>query len=362
MLRAIGDNPDLQLSFVHEYVHFLQLVTSVPAVRLLADLVDFGVKSALILSGNAALGDCISGYRQILPLLRGLRDSAWQDNSDIAHRRATTMDELNVLFSPRAVPYTGRLDSGALDEQQISHGTFSKPLWGYVLSGSGGPMFQPFSVGFLAEAAARKLDRWFASTAQSGHEWDSSEVEAQYYNGLHSILSGYEYAHLDASWLESLTVVVSTLALATPSPDEATRDMLSLLREQPYAEITVPETATRLRDALARTGLLQAQHYSEPILAVQQEIASIMDRAEHLLLHGRLVQISNAANRLLSDPSLFVLPNLTWATIETWMREFPPPPVSMTDGDADQVGSVNCCSFATEFLSEVERTLLREPG
>ena len=54
-VTGLLSKPEVQISFVHEYVHFLQLVTSVGGIRLLADLIDLGVRGALLLSSGVRL-------------------------------------------------------------------------------------------------------------------------------------------------------------------------------------------------------------------------------------------------------------------------------------------------------------------
>ena len=332
-------------------------------IRLLADLVDLGVRGGLLLSGSIALGDVVSGYQRIQPLLEGLERFAWQTHPGVEVRRHETMDELRVLLEPMTHCYDGTERPWTVVRHVVSHGVFCEPMWGLVFSGDTGPEFRPFSVGFLAETVARRLDRWFAATVDPTHEWAGSRVESEFYNGLLSLLSRGEYRDaLDGADLEQIVVVVAALALATPRPDDATKIMLDRLKLPIDGGALVANVATTLRADLVRRRLHHANHYNEAISDIMWGVASIMDRGEYFEIHQRLVQVHHAANRMLSNPMLFVRPALTWADAKAWMTWFPPPPVVAADGTlAATVDGVRCESFCTAFLALVESKLLAEP-
>lgn len=359
-LVGIIEQPELQVSVVHEFVHFMQLVTSVAGVRLLADLVDLGVRGALLLSGAIKLGDIVSGYRKILPLLRELRDSAWTMDEGVAARRHETMDELDAMFQPMVWDYAGTKSTWEIDRQLVSFRSFEEPVWGFVIGSPSGPKFRPFSVGFLAESMARRLDRWFAARVAPAHRWTPSLTEVEFYNGLLGILSyAPRFADLSSHNLEEITVLIASLALATPRPDEATVLMLRRL-EEPFTGGTLTcNVAAEFRNILRSKHLFSPQHYNEAITDIMWGTAQIMDRSEYLAIHRRLVMIYEAANRLFENPEYFVEPNLDWETVRRWMALFPPPPVVATDGLAEEIGECPCEPFATTFLTEVERALLR---
>src|SRR5580700_6892980 len=91
-LGGIPHDPDLTLSVVHEYVHYLQLVSSVPGIHLLGDLVSFAVKGALTLSGVPTKSGRAVRYFKILEMLRALPAGAGQAHPGIAARAALTRD------------------------------------------------------------------------------------------------------------------------------------------------------------------------------------------------------------------------------------------------------------------------------
>jgi hypothetical protein len=93
-LAAMPGNPVMTMSFSHEYIHYLQLISSNPGFRMLAELVDFGVHSAFQLAGDiSASGGEIKGYHEILPKLAALPDHAGQKHADIRARTRDFMDE-----------------------------------------------------------------------------------------------------------------------------------------------------------------------------------------------------------------------------------------------------------------------------
>jgi hypothetical protein len=359
----IEKHPELQISVAHEYTHFLQVVTSVAGVRLLADLVDLGVRGALLLSGEIKLGDAVSGYRELLPLLRGLPAAHWQSHEGVAARRIETMDEARAMLEPTTFPYSGQKGTWEVDCQTIRHGTYVEPVWGMVVRGSAGAEFQPFTLGFLAEGMARRVDRWLARRVAPNHVWSHGSNETNFYNGLMHVLSHNRFGELSGHNLEEIVVVLATLALGTYRPDEALARMLQRL-ETPIAGGAITANVVReMRALLIQLHLFHADHYNEAISDVMWGAARIMNRSEYLEIHHRLVQIHEAANRVLVNPAYFVASELNWATIERWMRIFPPPPIALGGNTfALQVGTQICEAFATTFLTEVERVLLQEPA
>jgi hypothetical protein len=359
----IEKHPELQISFAHEYTHFLQVVTSVAGVRLLADLVDLGVRGALLLSGKIELGEVVSGYRELLPLLRDLPAAYWQTHEGVAARRAETMDEARAMLEPTTFPYSGQKGTWEVDCQTIRHGTYVEPVWGMVIRGSTGAEFQPFTIGFLAESMARRVDRWLARRVAPDHVWSHSSTETNFYNGLMHVLSHHRFGELSGHNLEEIAVVLATLALGTHRPDESLARMLHRLETPIPGGALTANVVKELRALLIQLHAFHADHYNEAISDVMWGAARIMNRSEYLEIHRRLVQIHEAANRVLVNPAYFVTPQLDWTTIERWMRMFPPPPIALGGSSfAKQVGAQICESFATTFLTEVERVLLQEPA
>ncbi len=138
--------------------------------------------------------------------------------------------------------------------------------------------------------------------------------------------------------------------------------MLERLLRPIAGGLLVSNVAQALRDDLVLRRLHHADHYNEAISDIMWGVARIMDRTEYLEIHGRLVQVHQAANRMLRDPLMFVKPQLTWADVKAWMAWFPPPPVVAADGSrANKIDGVPCQSFCTPFLSLVEEKLLAAP-
>lgn len=362
-IEQIAAHPEAQISFVHEYVHFLQLVTSVGGIRLLADLIDLGVRGGLLLSGAISVGEIVQGYHRIHPLLEKLDLFAWRSHRGVEERRNETTDELQVMLDPSTYAYAGPSYPWTVVHHAVAHRTFEEPLWGFVVAGAHGPVVRPFSIGFLAETMARRLDRWFASQVLVHHTWSAGRNEAEFYNGLTTLLDRGVYRDpLAGANLEEIAVVIAALALATPRPDFATKVMLDRLLLPVAGGLLVPNVAHALREELVLRRLHHADHYNEAISDIMWGVARIMDRAEYLEIHERLLQVHNAANRMLRDPLLFVKPQLTWADVKAWMTWFPPPPVIAGDGTrANNVDGIPCQSFCTPFLSLVEEKLLASP-
>ena len=218
-LAAMPGNADMTMSFAHEYVHYLQLISSNAGFRILAELLAFGVQSALQLAGLVGPdGGLVTGYHQILPKLAALPDHEGLKHPDIHARAQEFSDEIQVQFQPRSYPYSGNKNPWEIDEQIISYGTYTEPMVGFVLAG---PRFRPFTPGLLAEGMARCIDQWLKrNMGYSNHSWGSSQIETEYYNGLRHLLANQRYEHnIAPETLDRVSVIMCSLALC----DAATR-------------------------------------------------------------------------------------------------------------------------------------------
>lgn len=223
-----GPSCDAQLAITlsHEYVHYLQIVSSLPGLRLLGDMVSFAVKGAITLAGAPSRNGKIIGYHKILALLEAQPDRAGVQNADIVARAEETLDEANVLLEPHSFDYTGAKRAWEVDRQEISYKTYVEPVHGIVVPGPNNTLrFRPLSPGMLAEAMARRIDRWINETERYGHRWSVGEIEDQHYNGLMNVLSQRRFDGIvDGGLIEHLVVIICHLALGTPRPDERGRD------------------------------------------------------------------------------------------------------------------------------------------
>lgn len=81
-LAQIPADAAATMSMVHEYVHFLQLVSSLSGFALTGELIDFGIRGALILAGHGP--GMVAGYQNIMPMLAAQPDHAGQGNAAIS--------------------------------------------------------------------------------------------------------------------------------------------------------------------------------------------------------------------------------------------------------------------------------------
>lgn len=362
-IARIPTDPDATVSFVHEYVHFLQAISSVMAFRLFAELVDLGIKGALVLDGKVDPhgGTVLDRSYAIRPILQVMADHAGNAVPGIAERVMTIRDELMFLFGDVDYPYAGSRQPGELDTVRLSHGTYSDDFIGVVTARR---TFRPINLRMLTEGMARRIDRWVNVNHGFGHSWSAAPqaqvIEAEVYNGIRGLLQAPNLSHnVHPQTLDRLTVIVCYLALATPRPDHSVQLMIDRLRHGTTAGLLPATVGHELARVLIREGLLSAKAYNEVMDGVLHgESSAAMERAEFYDLYKQLGKIQVAANFALSRPDYFADEEVRWATVRGWMLAHSVPRVVATDGSVSAIDGIPCGNPALDFLAEVERVFL----
>src|SRR5262249_34974989 len=114
-VSTLPSDRELSVSYVHEYVHFLQAVSSVAGLRILTSVLDQGVAGALILSGRLADGKDVHECHEILPLLASVADGAGATHPDLEQVVRFLRHQLNVLFQETDYAYSGSREPWELD-------------------------------------------------------------------------------------------------------------------------------------------------------------------------------------------------------------------------------------------------------
>ncbi len=356
-LAGMPANAVMTMSFSHEYIHYLQLISSNPGFRILAELVDFGVHSAFQLAGDiSAAGGEINGYHKILPKLATLPDHEGTNHADIRYRAQQFADETKLLFSPMDFPYMGGSGPWTVEQQEVTNGTYTEMMAGFVTPGK---RFRPFSPGLLAEGMARRIDQWLKTNmAYNTHTWPASAIETEFYDGIRNILSQPRYEHnVVPVTIDRLTVIVCSLALATPRPDHAVFRMLQRLESQAPAGGLAETIGYELRQVLIEEGLLHAKHYNEVMRGIMLGPARVMNRTEYLGIHRQLERIHAAGGKAMASPGFLADDAINWERIKALMVEHTVPPVRASDGDVAMVSEVPCVSNVTAFLEMVKQKL-----
>jgi hypothetical protein len=162
------------ISFVHEQIHFLELIASIVGLRILLGYVEFGVAVTVALAVPPNAGeDVIQGLYDIPALLRTLHERAVV-GTDFEDRARHLVAQGQVCFGLKDYPYTGTRPAWSLVRQEVLVGGTATPMEGFVTPRK---RFKPFTPGVLAEGMARRVDRWFAHNARINHEWDGDGNE-----------------------------------------------------------------------------------------------------------------------------------------------------------------------------------------
>lgn len=355
-IAQIPTRPDATVSFAHEYVHFLQMLSSVMGFRLFAELLDLGIKGALVLEGvvDPDVGGEVAP-RRILPLLENRADGAGRGTPGISERVVSICDELRCLAGADEYAYAGSKGPWEIDSARVTCGTYSDDFFGYVTPRGS---FRPINLGLLAEGMARRVDRWLEANHGFGHVWNGAPIpEAEVYNGIRTVLSQPRFQHnVTTHTLDRVTVIVCALALATPRPDHAVKRMLERLAHGMTAGLLPATVGHELAKVLIHEGLLRAAFYNDVMTElVRGKSFAVMDRQEFYDIYKQLGRIQVAANYALSRPDYFADDQLTWTTVRGWMNTHSVPSVHASDGELADVDGVACGNAALSLLRHIVR-------
>jgi len=354
-LANIPSDADATMSFSHEYVHFLQLISSLSGLRLLGELIDLGVKGTLILSGHVE-GEQIMVRHKMLPLLAAQADHAGVANPIFRPRLRYLNEQASILFSSQDYPYTGAEPAWSLVQQVVTVGTYTEQFIGIVTPRA---TFRPITPGMLAEGMARRIDQLLKTNEGfAHHDWANNEIEEEFYNGIFNVLSQADYENNVApATVQRLTIVLCWLALGSIRPDWAMAVMLGRLKENRSAGGLVATIAITLRDLLMSrdVDLLKASTFNEVVEDLQHGAGNVIDRTEYLPIYAQLKNIHRAGNLVFAHPEYFADESIGWGHVREWMSMFTVPRVVADDGDVDSIDGVECTPTVTDFLREIVR-------
>ena len=354
-LANVPKDANATMSFAHEYVHFLQLIGSLSGLHLLGEIIDLGVKGALLLSGHTE-GERITVRHQILPLLSAQPDKAGSAHPTFTPRLQYLKEQAAVLFTHQDYSYGGAEPPWSLVQQVVTVGGYIEPFVGIVTPRG---TFRPITPGMLAEGMARRIDQLLKKNSGfTVHVWDGSYAEQEFYNGIRTVLTQPQYAHnVVPATLERLTIVLCCLALGSVRPDWAMAVMLGRLKDKHTAGGLVSTIAITLRDLLMSNdvALLNARPFNEVIDDLQHGAGNVIDRTEYLPIYEQLKNIHRASNLVFAHPEYFADESIGWGHIREWMSIFTIPSVVADDGDVDSIDGVLCTPTVTDYLREIVR-------
>jgi hypothetical protein len=357
-LSTMPQLADPTMSFVHEYIHYLQSLGSVAGARWLSEMIDVAVLTALLLDGHIPEDEVrrkttiqvpISLF--VVDILRKHPDGAAKATRIQARFQPLRADGVRI-FSIDGCCYGGNAKPFEVIQQPVD----GEYYWGYITARG---IFQPFNVAFLAENMARALDQRLRSACGfTAHSWDAGPRETELYNGLKSILLQNKYARNIASqYLGDIVIVLCALALATGQPDTALKDMLDRLGEARNLGGLPVTVARELRRHLGTN--LHATPFNEAMEHIQRSNgpAAAMASAERIEIYEHQKSLQKVANTVLHEPSFFVDGETTWQRVLSWLEGFGLTRVVASDGPVHAVGHATSRVTLSELLGQAWRVL-----
>jgi hypothetical protein len=355
-LSSMPQAADPTMSFVHEYIHYLQSLGSVAGARWLSEMIDVAVISALLLDEHIppnAVGSKpahqVPPFLPIVDILRKHPDGAAR-SMPIQTRFQSLHAEGARIFSHHSYDYAGKASHFEVVRQRVG----GEDYWGYVTVRR---RFQPFNVTFIAENMARALDQRLKRACGFGaHSWATGRCEDELYNGLRHVLEQSRYAHNVApQYLGDIAIVLCALALATGQPDAALEDMLERLADVRTLGGLPVTVARELQLHLGDN--LHATPFNNVIDQIQRGPAAAMARVQYMEIYEHLKCLQKVGNTVLHDPSFFVDGETTWQRVISWLGNFGLTRVVASDGPVQAVGPAASRVALSELLEQAWRVL-----
>lgn len=357
-LESPSDHPMVSISLVHEYVHFLQSISSLMGFNLLEEIINFGTNSACRIAKVTRLDP---GY-SLFELLKGLPDRAGQGDDLIRPDADSLREEIHNLVSVADHPYDGEAQPWDIVRSRVTRGGKDEDLFGFVTEQG---RFRPFSPAIAVEGMARQADRWFAGNMDylgpMGHKWPENEVEKDVYLGLRNILLQPRYrlaVHEDS--IDEYVVLLSTLTLLCRHPDWAMMEMLRLLEQAPDW-IPLANRETELRAHLVRHDELHARFFNDTMQQILKGHAALAQKSEFMPIYDLLTKIHAASIRALGRSDFLVNRDLDWDRAVGLMRDFGIPPIEASDGRLFGFSDIPCNKEMFELINLIYWKILAPP-
>jgi len=362
-LSALPDNPSVAMAFAHEYTHYVQLISSVFGMRVLGELLDFGVGVALALAGEVPFegGEVADGAFDILELLRKQETGAARREDGVAACADSIVSDLETLFVPASLAFEGEERPWQVVRYPLLYQTRQEPFYGYVTPSQ---HFRAFSPGLLAEGMARRTDQWLRLNHQFDVEWERNDEGSEHYDGIRHLLAHRRYCDsVTESNIEELTFILCHLALATNIPDQSTYLMLKQL-EHGFDDIAPNAIAIVWRDLLSNEGLLSRKHFQDvyDYIAGQGKSLHAMKTDQLRPILDYLTVVRQSTEIVIDRPDAFATPSMQWPTFIDRVREFRLPKVkALEDCYPNELWGIRCGTPVSELLTEIDRVIFTAP-
>lgn len=353
-LANIPSDPAATMSFAHEYIHYLQLISSYYGFALICQTINNGIYAALILSQTASKQQTVSGYYDIFGMLESLPNGAGVADADVQAMKKTLEDELRALLLPQSHAYNGDKVAWEIDELTVVSGTFSEPLIGFITPSG---RFRPFTPGLLSEGMARRIDQWLKqSQGFTSHSWGGTPESDEIYDGIKTVLLQPRYSHhITDQTVDKLTVIVCALALASNRPDHAMYFMLQRLESPVASGILAQAIEQEFREILRGKGLLSATAFNKLLDDFQHGPAKLIRRDQYIPIYDHLCRVHLATNRVLGSLGSLAKDDFNWNDLRRMMTEFVVPTVIANDGPVSEVDGIATDTTLSSLLKHVWR-------
>lgn len=330
---ALSTSPVAQATFLHEYIHYLQTLTSTAGRCLLIEQVRTIIFAGLYRTHPNGIP---SNFSQI-DLYAALDGATRQDfaGTEPSNQYRQTAEELSLALCAQQVPYSGKRDpKHPFVEMTLTHSGVSQSGFTHVIVAAGTQLVAiPLNDRVFFENMARQVQRRFLLF---NNELDASAVESERstshgdrtYVCIHDLLKETLPPTEDAArW----TIVLCQMCLLCRHPGTAF--------EQVFKRLVGLSEKNDLNDFLRRLnrdewfrGEFNTPALQDTIDELHRKWGSAMRIVESGELHEVLRLIASVYNIAMGNYEYFASPLLTWEMVGYWVRSFGCPPVRCSDG------------------------------
>lgn len=326
-LVASPMHPAIIASFAHEYVHYLQSVSSLLGFNIVEQVIRVGLDGALRLTGHTNSSRNLS----LDDMLDSLKQNAGTHDAEIASDCQSLIDELACYMSVDDYPYESIGQPWDVVCGSVAYGTFrDEEVYGYLTERS---TFRPFFPRLLTEGVARQGDRWFARNhGMEGQFWEMDNIEVEVYLGIRNILLNPRYERcVHPGNIEELVVIICTIALLTPHPDWSVMKMLETIAHEKYW-MPIADWDRVLRKLMFDNGELGVGYFNEVMDRILHGPALAISRRDFLPIFEHLKIIHSASLAALRGSFFLFDRNLNWDGLWQTVLRYQVPPIRVSDG------------------------------
>lgn len=355
-VNALPQDCDATAVFIHEDIHFLHVMSTVPALNWLGSVVDIAVEAALriigVLSDSSEDGkapdelDVLGilqqqGAHDILarPEHRYFRDKLrpFIGQMHVQFKAGGPSDLVDRVLHAWDCTYPGNASYKSVVTQRVFWSDFDQDLSGVVLPPlpDSRPQFFPFNHRFLGENVARRVDTWYRRSCgleevNDGPLWRENDV---LYNGVLRLIefrAGITEPDVQA---ERLAVALASLSLLCRRPHQALEALLAHEGVSSFSNSgrRVEDIACELRDMLVARELLSRPIYREG----WAKFFSVFRADQREPINRYISRVLALAECIYSDPLYFARVEVNWADVQEWAESFSIPPVVAAAPDTD---------------------------